>query len=216
MGRLLDALKQAGLEERTVVVYTSDHGEMLGKFGMWWKCSLYEDSARVPLLAAGPGFAKGEVVETPVDLHDLQAALFEATGHWRDRPEEWVGTPLQEIPVNDPERVVFSEYHGHGTRASGYLIRKGDWKLLYYLAASHQLFNLKQDPEELNNLVESNQEKVRELEDELRRICSPILENQRAEDCIHLQMAELDQRGLLPKTPSEGPIASAEALAWSV
>ena len=66
LGRILDALERTGLAENTVVAYTSDHGEMLGKFGMWWKCSLYEDSTRVPLIVAGPGFTAGARVKTPV------------------------------------------------------------------------------------------------------------------------------------------------------
>ncbi|NUN94817.1 MAG: sulfatase-like hydrolase/transferase, partial [Candidatus Omnitrophica bacterium] len=119
LGRVLDVLEETGLSERTIVAYTSDHGEMLGKFGMWWKCSLYEDSARVPLIVAGPGFGRGKTVHTPVDLLDLQATLFRATGRDSARPPEWVGRPLQDIPDHDPSRVVFSEYHGHGTRASG-------------------------------------------------------------------------------------------------
>ena len=57
-------------------------------------------------------------------------------------PEEWHGTPLDEIPEDDRGRVVFSEYHGHGTRSGAYLMRKGDWKLIYYAEADNQLFNL--------------------------------------------------------------------------
>lgn len=216
IGRLLAALEASGQSERTVFAYTSDHGEMLGKFGMWWKCSLYEDSARVPLIVAGPGFSKGQVVETPVDLLDLQATLFHATGHLQERPDAWIGTPLQEISSNNPNRVVFSEYHGHGTRASSYLIRKGDWKLHYCVAASHQLFNLAEDPEELHNQASAHPEKLSELEEELRSICNPIVENQRAEDYIQFQLAELDRRGLLPPPPEEPPLVDRGEIEWWV
>lgn len=216
VGRLLAALDESGLSDQTIFAYTSDHGEMLGKFGMWWKCSLYEDSARIPMVVAGPGFPKGQVVETPVDLHDLQATFFHATGKLRERPDGWQGTPLPEIPVNDPGRVVFSEYHGHGTRASSYLIRKGDWKLHYCIAASHQLFNLADDPDELHNLASTHPEKLSELEGELRSICNPIKENQRAEDYIQIQLAELDKRGLLPPPPEEPPIVDGGSLGWYV
>lgn len=68
LGRLLDALEVTGQRENTVVAYTSDHGEMLGKFGMWWKCSMYEDSVRVPLVVSGPGFPSGERSVAPVSL----------------------------------------------------------------------------------------------------------------------------------------------------
>lgn len=178
LGRLLDLLDETNQASRTNLIYTSDHGEMLGKFGMWWKCSLYEDSARVPCIAAGPDFEPGKLIETPVDLLDVQAALFQAVG--AHRPEEWTGRPLQEIPERDGDRVVFSEYHGHGTRSGAYMIRKGDWKLIYCMEAPHQLFHLGEDPDELHNVYTNYPEIALDLEKELRSICSPEVENERA------------------------------------
>ncbi|MDQ3653524.1 MAG: sulfatase-like hydrolase/transferase, partial [Chloroflexota bacterium] len=149
LGRILDVVDESGISDDTVVIYTSDHGEMLGTFGMWWKCSLYEDSVRVPLIVAGPGFEPGTRVSTPVSLFDVQASLFHATA--AERPDDWWGEPLQAVPRRDPERTVFAEYHGHGTRSGSFMIRKGPWKLMHHLAAPHQLFNLECDPHELNN-----------------------------------------------------------------
>ncbi len=191
LGRLLDVLKSTGQMESTNVIYSADHGEMLGKFGMWWKCTLYEDSVRVPMLAAGPDFRRGVRVNTPTDLHDLRAAVFRAAG--REQPEGWLGTPLGEIPESDPERAVFSEYHGHGTRSGAYMIRKGDWKLIYYMAAPHQLFNLARDPDELDNLYARAPEKAAELEAELRGVCDPEEENRRADEFQRAQLAEIDR-----------------------
>jgi choline-sulfatase len=159
---------------------------MLGKFGLWWKRSLFEDSVRIPMIVAGPGFAAGRRVNTPVDLHDLQASLFRATG--ARRPAEWVGKPLQTMPQNDVRRVVFAEYQGGGTRASAFLIRQGRWKLLHNCAAPHQLFDLEADPEEVTNLAARRPEVVRKLEGELRKICSPEQENARAENYIARQL----------------------------
>jgi len=188
IGRLVDALKSAGLFEDTDVIYTSDHGEMLGKFGMWWKCTLYEDSVRVPLVAAGPSFPKGVRVRTPVDLLDVQATLFACTG--AERPADWVGEPLTQIAPNDEERVVFSEYHGHGTRASAYMIRRGKWKYIHYVEAPNQLFDLDADPDELTNLLDKHPNIAAELESELRAICSPEEENRRVEAFIKTQLDE--------------------------
>ena len=182
LGRLLDALENAGRLRDTVVAYTSDHGEMLGKFGLWWKRSLYEDSVRIPMIVAGPGFKAGMRVETPVDLHDLQASLFHATG--ARQPAGWVGRPLQTMPRNDPKRTIFAEFQGGGTRASAFLIRQGRWKLLYNCAAPHQLFDLQEDPDEVTNLAAQRPDVARKLEGELRKICSPERENARAEDYI--------------------------------
>ncbi|MCC6489660.1 MAG: sulfatase-like hydrolase/transferase [Candidatus Hydrogenedentes bacterium] len=191
LGRIMDALEANGLADTTTLAYTSDHGDMLGKFGMWWKCSLYEDSARVPLVVAGPGFTPGARVRTPVDLHDLRATMFAATG--AAQPDSWLGASLQRLEPNDAERCVFSEYHGHGTRSGSYLIRKGDWKLHYCMKAPHQLFNLAEDPEELNNLAEANPGKLRELEEALRAVCSPEEENDRAHAFERRQLAAMAQ-----------------------
>lgn len=186
VGKVLDVLESEGLLANTVVAYTTDHGEMLGKFGLWWKCSLYEDSVRVPLVVAGPGFAPGRRIATPVDLLDLQATYFNATG--AGRPEEWIGTPLQHLTQEDPERFVFAEYHGHGTRASAYTIRKQNWKLIYYAEAPHQLFDLADDPEERRNIYDAAPDRARELTDCLYSICDPEAENRRAEAYIERQL----------------------------
>jgi choline-sulfatase len=191
LGRLLDALEAGGQRADTTVIYTSDHGEMLGKFGMWWKCSLYEDSVRVPCVAAGPGFAAGRRVRTPVDLHDVGAAAFAALG--AERPQGWAGEPLQEIPIDDPDRVVFAEYHGHGTRASAYMIRRGKFKYVHCVAAPNLLFDLEADPDELNDLCAARPEIVRELAQELGAICSPEEENERAEAFIEGQLASISR-----------------------
>ena len=122
LGRLRTALEEADLARTTNLVYTSDHGEMLGKFGLWWKCNLLEDAARIPCIGAGPDFEPGARVSTPVDLHDLQASVFALTG--AEHPEPWLGTPLRNIAADDEDRVVFSEYHGHGTRAGSFMVRR--------------------------------------------------------------------------------------------
>jgi choline-sulfatase len=186
LGRIMDALDAQGLSDTTTIAYTSDHGEMLGKFGMWWKCSLYEDSARVPLVIAGPDIPAGKRVRTPVDLHDVSATMFATVGS--HQPAGWTGAPLDTLADEDPGRVIFSEYHGHGTRSGAYLIRKGDWKLVYCMAAPHQLFNLAEDPHELNTLAEAHPSKLRELENDLRTICSPETENERATTFIQRQL----------------------------
>lgn len=194
LGRLLDALERTGQREETVVVYTSDHGEMLGTFGMWWKCSMYEGSVRIPLIAAGPGFAVGARVDTPVTLLDLQASIFRATG--TPRPADWWGAPLQDVRPGDGARVAFSEYHGHGTRSGSFMIRRGPWKLLYHMAAAHQLFNVVDDPDELDDRLAAEPEIAAELEGELRRRCSPEWENRRAHEL------EREQCELLSRLPA--------------
>jgi choline-sulfatase len=205
LGRLLDVLEGTDLLKNTMVAYTADHGEMLGKFGMWWKCSLYEDSARVPLIVAGPGFSPGTRVRTPVSTMDLQAAMFRAIE--ARRPSQWVGIPLQDIKPDDPGHVMFAEYAGHGTPANSYMIRKGKWKLIYYIGAPMQLFDLEKDPNELKNVADVQPGVAAELEKDLRRICSPEEENQRTEKFIQrqleaIQKIEENSNSTLKKAPA--------------
>ena len=181
-------LEGTGLMKNTLVAYTADHGEMLGKFGMWWKCSLYEDSARVPLVVA---------VRTPVSTMDLQAAMFRAIG--ARRPSEWVGMPLQDIKADDPNHVMFAEYAGHGVPANSYMIRKGKWKLIYYIGAPKQLFDLEKDPNELKNVADQQPGVASELEKDLRRICLPERENQRTEEFIERQLKAIREMQAAPK-----------------
>jgi choline-sulfatase len=195
LGRIMDTLAETGLARTTNLFYTSDHGEMLGKFGMWWKCHGYEDAVRIPMIAAGPDFPSATRVSTPVDLLDLQATLFRVLG--ATRPYDWRGTPLTELPAHDPDRVIFSEYHGHGTRSGLFVIRKGDWKLIYYMAGPHQLFDLAHDPQERVNRYKAEPEKAKALERELHRICDPVAVNQRAHQLEREQLASL---GLLNGT----------------
>ena len=186
LGRLLSAVAETGLEPTTNVVYTSDHGEMLGKFGLWWKCSLLEDAARIPCIAAGPDFEAGVRAATPVDLHDLQATVFTLTG--AKHPGDWLGAPLPTLARYDRDRVVFSEYHGHGTRAGSFMVRQGDWKLIHNVGAPDQLFDLAKDPEELDNRYEACPAKAGELFAALASICDPTAEDREAEAFWEMQL----------------------------
>lgn len=189
LGRLLDTLDATRQCDDTVVIYTSDHGEMLGTFGMWWKCSMFEDSLRVPLVAAGPGFEAGTRSQTAASLFDVQAAIFAATG--APRPSEWWGEPLQIIARGDESRSVFAEYHGHGTRSGSFAIRKGSWKLIFNMAAPYQLFDLANDPHERVDRYLTEPAIGDDLERELRLRCDPERENSRAHEHEARQLAWL-------------------------
>jgi choline-sulfatase len=144
---------------------------------------------------AGPGFAAGARATTAVTQWDLQASIFEAVR--ADRPVDWLGEPLQHIPRNDQGRVVFAEYHGHGTRASAVMARQGPWKLIWNAAAPHQLFHLDSDPQELHNLAGRNPRKLQELTRQIQRhFCDPEKEQDRAERFIQEQISALEAQGI--------------------
>ncbi len=150
VGRVLRALESSGAGDNTLVVYTSDHGEMIGEHGLWWKSSFYEPSVRVPLIAAWPGRIEGgSRVDTPVSLLDLTRTLVDGAGADADglAGENLLGTPL------DPERAVFSEYEAHATDRPGRMVRRGRYKLNYYHGEQPELFDLSEDPHETVNLA---------------------------------------------------------------
>lgn len=194
LGRIMMAIEEAGISDTTNLIYASDHGEMLGKFGMWWKCSLYEDSVRIPIIATGPDFDNKGIIDTPVNLLDVQAEFFKSTGV--QRPANMKGRALSEIGKNEPESFAFSEYHGHGASESAFLIRKGDWKLIYHINAPHQLFNLAADPDELENLYEREPKVARKLGNDLRSVCDPEKENQRARAFVAEQVDTIKKGNL--------------------
>lgn len=156
IGRVLSALKSAGIEDETRVIYTSDHGDNLGNRGMWGKCVHYEDSVAVPMIAVGDGFPV-KVEKTPVSLVDIYPTLLDSSGTVQpDSYPRLDGTSLFDIVrATDEERVVFSEYHAVYSRAGHFMVRKGDWKLNYYVDGPPQLFNLKTDPEESIDLADN-------------------------------------------------------------
>ncbi len=177
IGRVLSALTASGLEDDTLVIYASDHGESLGNRGLWGKSLFYEDSCAVPMIMAGPGVEKDARCETPVSLVDIYPTIVEAAGGALDERERALpGSDLRQLarePARD--RAVFSEYHAAGSTSGGFMVRKGDWKLIYYVGHEPQLFNLADDPREINDLAgqEQTADVQADLEAELSRIVDP-------------------------------------------
>ena len=152
VGRVLEALASSGAADNTLIVYTSDHGEMLGEHGLWWKSSFYEPSLRVPLIAAWPGrIVGGSRVDTPVSLLDLTRTIVDAAGADADGI---VGDNLFD-PELDAGRAVFAEFEAHATDRPGRMVRRGRFKLNYYHGEPQELFNLQADPNETRNLAAS-------------------------------------------------------------
>lgn len=148
MGQVLATLTATGLAERTLVIYTSDHGDNLGARGLWGKSTMYEESAGVPLILAGPGIAARQVVRTPVSHVDVAVTVLEAAG--APALPGASGHSLIDIAQGGmPTRPVLSEYHAIGCTGGATMLRHGPWKYCHYTDHAPQLFNLDDDPEEL-------------------------------------------------------------------
>lgn len=174
VGQILAALGEAGLQDNTTVVYTSDHGDNVGARGLWGKSNMYEESAAIPMIMAGPGVPQG-TCETPVSLLDLSATI---ARHFEAEIETAEGvTDLPDIldRPTDTQRIVFSEYHAAGAVSGAFMLRKGRWKLIHYVGFPDELFDLENDPEELRNCADDPAfvEVLADLSAELRQICDP-------------------------------------------
>jgi len=153
IGRILDALQENGQLERTIVVYTSDHGEMLGEHGLWLKCTLLDYASRVPLIVAGPGIPKGKVIQSPVAHVDLIATLMEMAGA---RTTGLRGQSLLPMLAGSPSSepaFVYSEAHCSANSTGSFMIRRDKWKYIYFTAAEPLLFNMSKPFGEMNNLA---------------------------------------------------------------
>ncbi len=155
VGAVLDALDDAGLRESTRVVYTSDHGEMLGAHGLWWKSALYEGAAGVPLILAGPDVPVGKTVTTNISLVDCFPTFVEAVGaSLAPEDGDLPGTSLWSLAREpDRSRVVFGEYHAIYASSGQFMLRDGRYKYLEYIGLPPQLFDLHTDPDEMHDLA---------------------------------------------------------------
>ena len=157
IGQVLATLDAHDLADNTRIIYSSDHGAMLGARGLWGMFTMYEESCAVPLIMAGPDVPEGRVARTPVSLVDvfptvLEAVGAEATADDGNLPGESLLTMARQP---DRERTVFSEYHAAGSRHGVYMVCDGHTKYVHYLNAPSQLFDLDQDPAERHNLADS-------------------------------------------------------------
>jgi choline-sulfatase len=155
VGEVLGALRDAGLEDGTAVVFCADHGEMLGERGLWYKMSFFEPSVRVPLLVREAGGPPARRVAEPVSLLDLGPTLLElagvpALGEGAD------GVSLLGLVADGTRRrpgPVLAEYLAEGVTAPAVMIRDGRHKLVACEGDPDQLYDLAEDPAELVNLA---------------------------------------------------------------
>ncbi|MBI3681047.1 MAG: sulfatase-like hydrolase/transferase [Acidobacteria bacterium] len=165
IGHVLRTLKELDLEQDTVIVYSSDHGEMVGDHGLWNKFVFYEPSVGVPLIVKAPGLTQpGSVCQTPVSQTSLLATLLELCGI--SAPSGVDGgslVPFLREPQRPSDAPVFAQF-ALRTKNAKYMIRHGDWKYCHYVSDTPELYNLRQDRLEMNNLAGVAQYREKEAE----------------------------------------------------
>jgi choline-sulfatase len=154
IGRILDVLDRCRMAKDTIVVFHSDHGDMLGERGLWFKMSFYEGSARVPLMIAAPGMPAGRV-DAPVSGLDVLPTLADLAGIDLAEVTPWTdGETLAGLASGAARAApVLMEYAAEGSYAPLVSIREGNYKFNACELDPPQLFDLESDPDELTNLA---------------------------------------------------------------
>ncbi|NLD72399.1 MAG: sulfatase-like hydrolase/transferase [Chloroflexi bacterium] len=172
VGALVDRIDALGLTDSTYIIYISDHGDTNMEHRMHLKNSLYEGSARVPMMVAGPGIAPGGRVDALVSLVDIYPTLMDMAG--LAHPEGLMGYSLMPELGGGANRErpdqVFSEYHSNFQNTSSFMLRRGDYKYIAYAGYESQLFHLGEDPDEMHSLVDERPEVAAEMAAGLREI----------------------------------------------
>lgn len=223
IGELLDGLQQAGALENTIIIYTSDHGEMLGNYGCWGKCLYYEPSIGVPLVFNGPGLGTGRSIEHPISLMDLYPTTCGLAGI--PVPEDldgvdfsgWLSSPKSTPP---PRTSTTSAFYRYGSRveqgatpddtpcAAWRCVRETGWKYVEVEQGAALLFDLANDPHETTNLAPNAMYRKR-----CERMQQILYENFSWQQ-VHHRLAQDRQRlpelnsGLPPGTPNQYMLAN--------
>ena len=164
IGRVLDKLKKTGLDKKTIVVFTSDHGYHLGEHGHWQKQTLFEHSTRVPLIFSGPGISRGlGPIEEPVELVDLYPTIMELlqmetpdfvrgkslNPYFKGSKVPIRNSALTELLIRTPQGMA----QGYSIKTKRYRLNRWGHKNLFM----YELYDHKNDQDELINLVYNQQ-----------------------------------------------------------
>lgn len=155
IGELLETLETCRFADDTIVVFTADHGDMLGERGLWYKMNFFEGSARVPLLIAAPDRFEPRGIAEPTSLLDLLPTLVELAGGSIAEALPLDGRTLVPLASGraEPGRGVLAEYAAEGSIAPMIMVRAGPFKYIFSEPDPLLLFNLASDPEERDNLA---------------------------------------------------------------
>lgn len=152
IGRLLATLEATGLRDNTLVIFTADHGEMLGEHGTWEKNCFYEQSVRVPLIIRLPGAGAGARVTDVVELVDILPTVHDLTGSGELDVDGESLLPLLRGTGGRHKDYAISELAPTYVEGVGRMVRRGPWKYVAYDNGPPSLFNLDADPDELDDL----------------------------------------------------------------
>ena len=158
VGEIMDVLNKTGLADNTIVIFTSDHGEMMGERGMWFKQHFFEWAAHVPFIVVAPDRFKPSKVAQNISLIDLMPTLLDlaSESEFTGYAAPCDGTSLVPALNGDTSAmsdVAISEFAADGSTGPSRMVKKGNWKLMWLEGQDTLLYDVKADPKELNNLA---------------------------------------------------------------
>jgi len=180
VGKILNTLKEEGLEDNTIVIFTSDHGFHLAEHDFWMKVSLKEESVRVPLIVKIPG-KKAQVSDSFVELIDLYPTIAELAGvKLEDEIQGISFVPTLDDPTIRTREMAFSVNTYKGGHA--FLLRNDKWALTLYDedgGSGIELFDMQHDPKQFNNLADfpAYEDIVAQLKGEIKKKLERIRNN---------------------------------------
>ena len=187
VGSILHTLEETGLMENTLIIFTSDHGEMLGDRRHFSKCVPYEGSAHIPLILCGPGIQPDTRADVAANTWDIAATVLDAADIAVPEDHPMIGTSLLKLDKDDGERIVISHlFQGNRRWISAVSSR---WKFIHrYSDGSEELYDLHTDAWEQHNLIR---------EKEYGDVGSPTTRNSEMDGC---RVADCEDS--LPRSPA--------------
>ncbi len=171
VGEIVSKIDELGLNENTTIIFSSDHGELAMEHQQYYKMSMLEGSVRVPLIMAGPGIIPGKRYDNIASMIDMAPTLCDLAG--MPKRECFDGEsllPLVRGETTQSRDWAYAMYSGVTTNTNSYMVRKGDYKFIAHSGMPSQLFNVRKDPAELINLLDSEPEVAAEMEQLLNQI----------------------------------------------
>ena len=150
VGRILDAIQATGKADNTYIFFTADHGLAVGHHGLMGKQNLYDHSTRVPLMVTGPGVPKGKKIDTPIYLQDIMATSLDLAGV--EKPDHVEFNSLMPL-IRGEDVVPYDAIYGAYLDAQRSVTMDGHKLILYPAVPVARLYNLKDDPQEMNDLA---------------------------------------------------------------
>ncbi|MEC7868744.1 MAG: sulfatase-like hydrolase/transferase [Candidatus Poribacteria bacterium] len=158
IGEILTALKNRGMMDNTYVIFSSDHGEMLGDHGLFTKGVAYDPSIRVPLIVSGPGIGCGRISTAMIELIDINATICDLAGLEKQ----------EGIDARSFASLLRGENETHREEVFSCLrhfrcVRTSQWKMIENVNGIIELYNMETDPQELDNLAQQQKGTLQEM-----------------------------------------------------